>query len=195
LQNRAAGQGGSARGTLRETGGCLAGTRCGPIHPNCTAAVCAPSGSEAFSTRSETPITNPFRRESAVRACATAVSPHNGCIHAFRFAFGLRFIVTAFGRDEGQSPRKIMTTFVNVTLQVPVDTDGKLLLPDNLCVGRDLYLRGEAITALPNNLSVPGDLSLSHGRQGAAGGPEHRWRSLSAGHCDQSVAQGREGRR
>jgi hypothetical protein len=88
------------------------------------------------------------------------VSPHNGCIHAFRFAFGLRFIVTAFGRDEGQSPRKIMTTFVNVTLQVPVDTDGKLLLPDNLCVGRDLYLRGEAITALPNNLSVPGDLYL-----------------------------------
>jgi hypothetical protein len=73
---------------------------------------------------------------------------------------GLRLIVTAFGRDEGRSPREIMTKFVNVTLQVPVDASGKLLLPENLSFGGDLNLRGTAIKALPDNLSVGGGLFL-----------------------------------
>jgi hypothetical protein len=43
-QNRAAGQGGSARGSPWNTGGCLAGPRCGPIHPNLTAGWCCSMG-------------------------------------------------------------------------------------------------------------------------------------------------------
>lgn len=57
-----------------------------------------------------------------------------------------------------------MTQFVEVTMlltmQVPLDETGKLLLPDNLTVGGDLDLGGAPVTALPDNLTVMGDLDL-----------------------------------
>ena len=37
-----------------------------------------------------------------------------------------------------------------LTIQVPLDDAGKLLLPDNLVVGGNLDLGGTPITALPN---------------------------------------------
>lgn len=51
-----------------------------------------------------------------------------------------------------------MNTFVNVTLQVPVDASGKLLLPDNLRVGGDLNLRGTAIRTIPQGVKVSGKI-------------------------------------
>ena len=51
-----------------------------------------------------------------------------------------------------------MTTFVNVTLQVPVDASGKLLLPDNLSVGGGLDLSGTAIKEIPLGIKVGGKI-------------------------------------
>ncbi|WP_316201420.1 MULTISPECIES: hypothetical protein [unclassified Bradyrhizobium] len=47
-----------------------------------------------------------------------------------------------------------------LTMPVPLDEVGKLLLPDNLIVGGDLDLSGTPIEALPENLTVGGDLDL-----------------------------------
>ncbi len=53
-----------------------------------------------------------------------------------------------------------MTTFVKVTLDVPVDDAGRLLLPGNLTVGGNPDLTGTAISALPKNLKVFAGLDL-----------------------------------
>lgn len=57
-----------------------------------------------------------------------------------------------------------MPQYVEVTMQVnfsvPLDDDGKLLLPDNLIVLGDLDFSGTPISALPENLTVSGNLDL-----------------------------------
>jgi hypothetical protein len=47
-----------------------------------------------------------------------------------------------------------------LTMPVPLDEAGKLLLPDNLTVGGNLDLSNTPTVALPDNLTVVGDLDL-----------------------------------
>jgi hypothetical protein len=50
--------------------------------------------------------------------------------------------------------------YVVVTVRLPLDDSGKLLVPEGTSFVGDVYFAGTALTALPDNLSVGGDLTL-----------------------------------
>jgi hypothetical protein len=61
-----------------------------------------------------------------------------------------------------------------------LDDAGKLLLPENLTIGGDFDLRGTAITALSDNLSVAA-ISSSAARSSKRFRKGSRWEAISTG--------------